>query len=124
MSQAKRIHALPLQLANQIAAGEVIERPASVVKELVENSLDAGASQITIRIDGAGSQLISVRDNGSGIHPDIIPRLFTKFTTNTNNGIGLGLYFSREIIKEHGGKIWAKNNDSGIGSTISFRLPL
>jgi signal transduction histidine kinase len=67
---------------------------------------------------------VSIADNGSGIHPDIIPRLFTKFTTNTSNGIGLGLYFSREIIKEHGGKIWAKNNDSGIGSTISFRLPI
>ncbi|HEX5185533.1 MAG TPA: HAMP domain-containing sensor histidine kinase [Nitrososphaeraceae archaeon] len=67
---------------------------------------------------------VSIVDSGSGIHPDIIPQLFTKFTTNTSIGIGLGLYFSKEIIKEHGGKIWAKNNDSGIGSTISFRLPL
>lgn len=67
---------------------------------------------------------VSIVDSGSGIHPDIIPRLFTKFITNTSNGIGLGLYFSKEIIKEHGGKIWANNNDSGIGSTISFRLPI
>lgn len=67
---------------------------------------------------------VRIADNGNGFHPDIIPRLFTKFTTNTSNGIGLGLYFSREIIKEHGGKIWAKNNDSGIGSTVSFRLPI
>lgn len=65
-----RIHALPLHLANQIAAGEVIERPASVVKELIENSIDARASQIDINIDGAGSQLISIQDNGEGIHPD------------------------------------------------------
>jgi DNA mismatch repair protein MutL len=65
-----RIHALPVHLANQIAAGEVIERPASVVKELIENSLDAHASQIDIDIEGAGSQLIRIQDNGEGIHPD------------------------------------------------------
>ncbi|MBI3259790.1 MAG: DNA mismatch repair endonuclease MutL [Ignavibacteriae bacterium] len=65
-----RIHILPEYIANQIAAGEVVQRPESVVKELVENSMDAGAEQISVVVRGSGKQLIHINDNGSGMSRD------------------------------------------------------
>lgn len=70
MSEGTKIRILPPQVANKIAAGEVVDRPASVVRELVENALDAGAAQINIEITAGGKKLVSVSDNGSGMSRD------------------------------------------------------
>ena len=72
--------------------------------------------------------LVSIKDTGTGIHPEVLPKLFTKFATKSPiAGTGLGLFICKNILEMHGGKIWATNNkkkDKGVGSTFTFSLPV
>ena len=81
------IKALSEDLRNKISAGEVVERPASVVKELIENSLDASSTEISIVVEKGGHQTIQVRDNGVGIPADELPSSIRRFHTSKINSV-------------------------------------
>jgi signal transduction histidine kinase len=103
-------------------------RIAQVLMNLLDNSINSsqeGIISVTTTIDPDTNNItVSVKDGGSGINPNIIPRLFSKFATASERGTGLGLYISKKIIDAHGGKIWAENNKDGKGATFGFTLPL
>lgn len=71
-----------------------------------------------------GQAIVSIRDTGTGIAPEIYPKLFTKFATKSEKGTGLGLFLAKNIVESHGGKIWAVNNSDGNGATFAFSLPI
>jgi signal transduction histidine kinase len=112
-------------------------RLAQVVSNLLNNSIKftrEGPISINIEVKkdehGHDTALVSVKDNGSGIDPEILPKLFSRFVSKSFAGTGLGLFIAKSIVEAHGGKIWAQNNNnnkSGIyenGSTFYFSLPL
>ena len=125
-----KINILPAKVYNRIAAGEVVERPCSVVKELVENAIDAGATEIEVFIEQGGKQLIRVVDNGCGIEKDKLDSIFKGYNdrsddtsdTRTRNA-GIGLSVCRTIIKAHGSDISAENADGG-GAIFKFYLAI
>jgi signal transduction histidine kinase len=110
-------------------------RIPQVISNLLDNALKF-TSEGVVSVDVArkkkqGDQdhqeeaIVTVEDTGSGINPEIFPRLFSKFSTKSFSGTGLGLYISKNIIEAHGGKIWAHNNGPGkCGATFSFSLSL
>jgi two-component system sensor histidine kinase VicK len=99
-----------------------------VLANLLNNALrftNKGFIVVTVNVKDKKEVVISVKDSGTGIHPEILPRLFTKFATKSDTGgTGLGLFISKGIVNAHGGKIWAENNSDGRGTTFYFTLPL
>jgi signal transduction histidine kinase len=106
-------------------------RITQVISNLLNNAIkftkEEGAVSVTLekkKEDNQQEVLVSVKDSGTGIHSDILPRLFSKFATKAEKGTGLGLFISKSIIEAHGGRIWGENNIDGKGARFSFTLPL
>ncbi|HEY5630791.1 MAG TPA: HAMP domain-containing sensor histidine kinase, partial [Nitrososphaeraceae archaeon] len=111
-------------------AAIVVEADKGRISQVISNLLDNAVkftNEGTIRVAAEknnGDIVIRIKDTGTGIDPEIFPRLFTKFATTSNTGTGLGLFISKSIIEAHGGRIWAKNNPDGKGATFAFSLPI
>jgi signal transduction histidine kinase len=101
------------------------ERIFEVISNLLSNAIKfTEEGEVVVVLDEKdGQAIVSVRDTGSGIAPEIYPNLFTKFTTKSEKGTGLGLFIAKNIIEAHGGKIWAENNSDGRGAMFTFILP-
>ena len=104
------------------------DRIAQVISNLLSNAIKFTAKkngEISVSAERKEKEVIvSIKDTGEGINPEIIPRLFTKFATRSFSGTGLGLYISKNIVEAHGGKMWAENNPREEGATFTFTLPL
>ena len=109
------------------------QRIAQVISNLLDNSIKfifnkkGGLISITVeqkKEQGTDVIVVCVKDNGEGIHPEIFPRLFTKFATKSFYGTGLGLFICKNVIKMHGGRIWAHNNKNSNGASFLFSIPL
>jgi nitrogen-specific signal transduction histidine kinase len=103
-------------------------RIMQVISNLMNNAIKftvKGTITVTTKKEEENNEIIvSIKDTGTGIDPEIMPRLFSKFATKSQTGTGLGLFISQNIVEAHGGKIWAENNSDGKGSIFSFSLPL
>ena len=118
---------------NKIFVNADKTRLTQAISNILDNSLkftQEGFIIITTRItnkekdDKDHKVIVIIKDSGIGIDNEILPRLFTKFVTKSNQGTGLGLFIVKKIIEAHGGKIWAENNSNGIGSTFYFIIPI
>lgn len=120
----RAIRILPPEITRLIAAGEVISRPLDVVRELLDNALDAGASRIDVELERGGLGRITVRDNGVGIPNDLHQRVFEMFfrANETSRGSGLGLYLVEKCVASLNGQMRLQSTE-GQGTHLAIQLP-
>lgn len=125
--------AVDIQVLSDESNKEVVinadkSRIAQVISNLLSNAIKftrQGTVQIAVEKKKDNKEVIvSMKDTGSGLDPEILPRLFSKFASKSFKGTGLGLFISKSIVEAHGGKIWAENNAGGNGATFYFMLPI
>ncbi|HZE78065.1 MAG TPA: HAMP domain-containing sensor histidine kinase [Nitrososphaeraceae archaeon] len=102
----------------------IIQVISNILNNAVKFTKEGNIVIATEKTDNVQEIRVKVKDTGPGIDPEVMPRLFSKFVTNSQIGTGLGLFISKSIIEAHGGKIWAENNSDGKGSVFTFSLPL
>jgi two-component system, OmpR family, sensor histidine kinase VicK len=133
-NQLNREQKESIKLTLELDEGDVVvvadkHRINQVISNLLNNAIKF-TKQGHITISTAKEKkygkevIVKVTDSGSGIDPDIMSRLFTKFATKSHTGTGLGLYICKSIVEAHGGKMWAENNRDGRGAAFSFSLPI
>jgi signal transduction histidine kinase len=122
------IKILPDEPNKEIVINADKSRIAQVISNLLSNAIKftkQGTVLITVDKKKDNKEVIvSIKDTGTGLDPEILPRLYSKFASKSVKGTGLGLFISRSIIEAHGGKIWADNNADGKGVTFYFTLPI
>jgi len=103
------------------------DRIAQVLSNLLYNAIrftNSGTITVSTKLYFSNLVKVSVKDSGKGIDPEIYPKLFHKFATKSDRGVGLGLFISKSIVEAHGGSIFGKNNKNGSGATFLFTLPV
>jgi signal transduction histidine kinase len=128
-SSNKKIQLIFTQPSEPIFINADKVRVSEVISNLLCNAIKFTAKEagreITINAEKKNNDAnVSIKDTGSGINPEIKPKLFSKFVTNSPGGTGIGLFISKSIVEAHGGRIWAENNADGKGATFAFSLPL
>jgi two-component system, OmpR family, sensor histidine kinase VicK len=128
-SSNEKIHLLFTQPPEPIFINADKVRISEVISNLLGNAVkftskEAGRN-ITIKAEKKNNEAnVSIKDSGSGINPEIKPKLFSKFVTKSPGGTGIGLFISKSIVEAHGGRIWAENNADTKGATFTFSLPI